>query len=88
MSDRGPERVADLRERTFASLTREEKLLFCIFDSAGYWENRAIHYQRIVTEIQEWIESHRVGNGGFDCVQARDVHQILERVPVSTEASR
>lgn len=39
----------------------------------------------VVAPIRGWIEEHRVGNGGFDCVQARDVHQILERVLLSND---
>lgn len=29
--------------------------------------------------LADWLEAHKIGNGkGYDCVQARDVAQILE----------
>lgn len=41
-------------------------------------EFRAQRAEAAVDAVRAWVDLHRVGNGGFDCVQARDVSNLLE----------
>lgn len=35
--------------------------------------------EKMLAELREWLEEHRVGDAGFDCVQAIDVARIIDR---------
>jgi predicted DNA-binding protein with PD1-like motif len=38
---------------------------------------RLMHAEDAIEKLQAWLDEHRVGNTGFDCVQAVDVAAIL-----------